>query len=357
MKAALISLGSRSSQMTLEAMKPHFEQVDAISLKQIEVSLGDKGKRRVLYEGNPLPEYDYIYAKGSFRYAQLLRSITEILREASFMPIAPEAFTVGHDKILTHLALQQYNIPMPATYLISSAKAGKKLLTEVHYPLIMKFPHGTQGIGVMVADSYGSASSMLDALIALRQPFLIQEYIDTGGVDIRAFVVGNEVVASVKRVASRGEVRANVHMGGTGKAHPLDTYQKRVAIDAAKAIGAEICAVDMLEGPKGPLVIEANVSPGLQGIISTTGVNVAEKIAAYLAKKAEGFQAKRKGQQASEMVDQAGSEDFAQQIIVHPNFRADRILLPKIVTDITRFTETDEIVLKIEKGRITIEKL
>src|SRR3989344_9469271 len=104
MKAAILSLGSKSSQMTLEAMKAHFEQADAINIKQIEVRLGDKSTRRVLYDGKPLPEYDCIYAKGSFRYAQLLRSVTEILREASFMPIAPEAFTVGHDKILTHLA-------------------------------------------------------------------------------------------------------------------------------------------------------------------------------------------------------------------------------------------------------------
>ena len=357
MKAAILSLGSKSSQMTLEAMKAHFEQADAIHIKQIKVRLGDKNTRRVLYDGKPLPEYDCIYAKGSFRYAQLLRSVTEILKETAFMPIAPESFIIGHDKILTHLALQHYNVPMPSTYLISSAKAGKQLLTEVHYPLIMKFPHGTQGIGVMVADSYGSASSMLDALIALRQPFLIQEYIDTGGVDVRAFVIGNEVVASVKRVASRGEVRANVHAGGIGKPYSLDTYQKRVAIDAAKAIGAEICAVDMLEGPKGPLVIEANVSPGLQGITATTNVNIAEKIASYLAKKTQEFQARLKGQKTSEMVDQIGSGEFAQQIIAHPNFRADRILLPKIVTDITRFTETDEIVLKIEKGKITIERL
>ncbi len=357
MKAAILSLGSVSSKMTLEAMQKHFDEVDAISIKQIEVSLGDKSKRRVLHEGKPLPAYDCIYAKGSFRYAQLLRSVTEILKEQSFMPIAAEAFITGHDKILTHLAFQQHNVPMPSTYLISSAKAGKQLLTEVHYPLIMKFPHGTQGIGVMVADSYGSASSMLDALIALKQPFLIQEYIDTGGVDVRAFVIGNEVVASVKRIASRGEVRANVHAGGVGKPYSLDTHQKRVAIDAAKAIGAEICAVDMLEGPKGPLVIEVNVSPGLQGITATTNLNIAEKIAAYLAKRALEFQNRLSGQKTLEMVGQLDLEEFAQQIIVHPNFRADRILLPKIVTDITRFTEADEIVLKIEKGRVIIEKL
>src|SRR3989338_1926435 len=353
--AAVISLGSRSSKMTVEAMKKYFQSVDHLNIKHIEVNLGTDSAE-VLYKGKPLDKYDCIYPKGSFRYSTLIRAITIILSKHTYIPLKASSFTIVNDKILTHLKLQHNKIPMPKTYLTSSPIAAKEIFGKMNYPIIMKFPQGTQGKGVIVVDSLESATTMMDALTALKQPFLIQEYIDTGGVDIRAFVVGDKVVASVKRVASRGEVRANVHMGGTGKAHPLDTYQKRVAIDAAKAIGAEICAVDMLEGPKGPLVIEANVSPGLQGIISPPGVNVAEKIAAYLAKKAEGFKAKRKGQQASEMVDQAGSEDFAQQIIVHPNFRADRILLPKIVTDITRFTETDEIVLKIEKGRITIEK-
>ena len=85
------------------------------------------------------------------------------------------------------------------------------------YPIVLKFPHGTQGKGVMFAESFAAASSMLDALIALKQPFLIQEYIETGGVDVRAFVVGDKVVASMKRKAVRGEMRANIHAGGTGE--------------------------------------------------------------------------------------------------------------------------------------------
>src|SRR3989338_8003938 len=93
----------------------------------------------------------------------------------SYMPIKAETFTLGHDKLLTHLALQHFNIPMPMTYLASSAKAAKKILNEVAYPIVLKFPHGTQGKGVMFAESYAAASSMLDALIALKQPFLIQE--------------------------------------------------------------------------------------------------------------------------------------------------------------------------------------
>ncbi len=357
MKAAVFSLGSTSSQMTVEAMQSHFEQVDAISLKDLEVGLGEHGKRRVLYQGKPLPTYDCVYAKGSYRYATFLRSITETLKSTTYMPLSPDSFVVAHDKILTHLALQNHNVPMPTTYLISSAKAGKKLLTEVNYPIVMKFPHGTQGIGVMVADSFGSASSMLDALIALRQPFLIQEFIDTGGVDVRAFVIGNEVVASVKRTAAIGEVRANVHMGGVGKPYPLDTYARRVAIDAAKAIGAEICAVDLLEGAKGPLVIETNVSPGLQGIMETTQINLAETIASYLERRTKEFKDRGKEKQATEMVGSLDDGGHGMQVITHPNFRADRILLPKLVTDITGFTEIDELVMKIEKGRVTIERL
>jgi ribosomal protein S6--L-glutamate ligase len=357
MKAAVFSLGSKSSQMTVEAMQSHFEQVDSISLKDLEVGLGEQGKRRVLYQGKPLPSYDCVYAKGSYRYATFLRSITETLKGAAYMPLSPDSFVIAHDKILTHLALQTRNVPMPSTYLISSAKAGKKLLTEVTYPIVMKFPHGTQGIGVMVADSFGSASSMLDALIALRQPFLIQEYIDTGGVDVRAFVLGNEVAASVKRTAAIGEVRANVHMGGIGAPYALDTHTRRVAIDAAKALGADICAVDILEGAKGPLVIEVNVSPGLQGITETTNVNIAEKIAAFLERKTQDFKEKGKEKLTTEMVDELGLTEHGTQIIAHPNFRADRILLPKMVTDITGFTETDELVMKIEKGKVTIERL
>jgi ribosomal protein S6--L-glutamate ligase len=357
MKAAVFSLGSKSSQMTVDAMQLHFEQVDSINLKELEVGLGSETKRRVLYQGKPLPQYDCVYVKGSFRYANFLRSIAETLKHNTYMPLSPESFITAHDKILTHLALQQKNVPMPTTYLISSAKAGKKLLTEVTYPIVMKFPHGTQGIGVMVADSFGSASSMLDALLALKQPFLIQEFIDTGGVDVRAFVIGNEVVASIKRTAAIGEVRANVHAGGVGKPYVLDSQTRRVAIDAAKALGADICAVDILEGAKGPLVIEANVSPGIQGITETTNIDVAEKIAVYLAKKTQEFKNKSKEKITSEMVDELAIAGHGTQIIAHPNFRGDRMLLPKLVTDIAAFTETDELVMKIEKGKVTIERL
>jgi len=155
MKIALMSLGSKSSLMTLEALKKYFDTVEDINIKNVEVTLGSKGLS-ILYNGKPLKKYDCIYAKGSFRYAPLLRSITTALYGTTYMPIKPNTFTIGHDKLLTHLALQYYKVPMPDTYVISSVDAAKKILKKVKYPIILKFPHGTQGKGVMIADSFCS---------------------------------------------------------------------------------------------------------------------------------------------------------------------------------------------------------
>ncbi len=357
MKAAVMSLGSKSSLMILEAMKNYFDSVDKIDLRDVEVNLG-VGKLKVLYEGNPLPEYSCIYPRGSFRYAPLLRSVTRTLFRNSYMPIKAETFTLGHDKLLTHLALQHFNIPMPATYLASSTRAAKKILNEVNYPIVLKFPNGTGGKGVMFAESFAAASSMLDALIALKQPFLIQEYIETGGVDIRAIVIGEKVIASMKRKAEKGEMRANIHAGGTGEPCILDERTKRIAIDTATSIGADICAVDMLESAKGSLVIEVNLSPGLQGITKATGINVADKIAKYLYEKSEIFSARDRDEATQKIFEDLGlSGEIAQQIITDLDFRASRILLPKIVTDISKFTEKDEVVVKVEKWKVVVEKI
>ena len=213
MKAAIISLGSKSSLMTAEAMQKYFTQVDMINLKEVEVSMGkDAG---VLYQGIPLPEYDCIYIKGSFRYANLLRSITSMLdKKVAYIPLPSAAFTIVHNKLLTHLALEQHGIPMPRTYIHPSLESAKKLLKKMNYPIIMKFPEGTQGKGVLFADSYSSASSMLDALGALNQPFIIQEYVESGGSDLRVIVIGDKAVAAMRRTASSEEKRANLHAGG-----------------------------------------------------------------------------------------------------------------------------------------------
>lgn len=355
---AVISQGSKSSKMAADAMKKYFKIVDHLEIKDIEVSLG-ADKPEIIYKGEPIDQYDCLYAKGSFRYANLLRGVTSIIAKSgrTFMPLDPSTFSTGHDKLLTQMHLQANNVPMPKTYLTSSAEAAKTILKKMNYPIIMKFPQGTQGKGVMIADTLASAKSMMDALSALRQPFLLQEYIDTGGVDIRAIVVGDKVVASMKRKAVVGELRANIHAGAKGIGCVLDHHTQKIAVDAAKAIKAQICGVDILESAKGPVVIEVNVSPGLQGITAATKIDVADKIASYLYSKTKEIKESGKKESTKEIFKEIGIPEAGKEMITNLDFRGRRILLPEVVTKLTHFTEKDEVSISADKHTLRIKKL
>ncbi|MFH1053548.1 MAG: RimK family alpha-L-glutamate ligase [Candidatus Woesearchaeota archaeon] len=358
LKAALISLGSVSSKWTVKAMEKYFDEVDDLDLREIEVNLG-KGNFEVLYAGKPLGEYDCVYAKGSFRYESILRALATALNNKSYMPNKPISYTIGHDKLLTHLECMEANIPMPGTYLASSSKGGKKILEKLNYPIVMKFPQGTQGKGVMFADSYNAAVSVLDALTALKQPLIIQEYIETEGTDIRSIVVGDKVVASMCRKAEKGEKRANIHAGAKGEACILDSRTKKVAIDTAKTISAEICAVDILESAKGPMMIEANLSPGLQGITAATNVDVADKIAKYLFGRTIEFKNRKGMVDSGKILEEVGIQntDSVKDMIINNEMRGERILLPKIVSKISDIGDGDEISISIKRREIEIKKL
>ena len=284
-KGAVISLGSTSSQMVVEEMKKFFNVVDSLNLKSFEINFEDEGVQ-VLYEGKPIKDYDCIYLKGSFRYAEMIQSLAYALQDKTYIPIRPHTFSTGHNKLLTQLVLQLNNIAMPKTYISATPEAGKNLLKNINYPIILKFPDGTHGKGVMIADSYAAASSMLDAFASLNKSVIVQEYVDTGGKDIRVIIVGDEVVGAMERTAEKGDIRSNVHAGGVGTPIEITSETELLAIRAAKVIGADICAVDILMGHKGPMVLEINLSPGLQGITKYTKINVAEKIAKFLYKKA-----------------------------------------------------------------------
>lgn len=360
MKAAVISLGSVSSQWTVEAMKKYFDKVDAIDVRGLEINLGKK-EIEILYNNKPLGEYDCIYVKGSFRYAQILRVLTSAYSKKCYLPLKAETFTLGHNKLLTQLKLQEEGIPMPKTYLSSTAKSAKKLLENMNYPIIMKFPEGSHGKGVMYADSFASANSILDALLTLNQPFIIQEYIETDGIDMRAFVVGDKVVASMKRIASKEEKRSNIHAGGTGEPIELDRETKKIAIKTAKALECDICGVDILESGKGPLVIEANLSPGLQGITKSTKINVADKIAKFLFEKASVFKKCKEGKvKTSDVLNECGIDrdgHEGKEIIANISMRGKKILLPELVTDITDFDDEQEVIINAKKGQVIVKKL
>ncbi len=358
MKAAIISLGSQSSLMTAEAMSKYFDQVDQINLKHIEVNLGrDSG---IFLEGQPLPFYDCIYLKGSFRYANLLRSVASLLEgKVAYMPLPASCFTTVHNKLLTHLILEQHRIPMPRTYISSNSEAAKQLLNRITYPIVLKFPEGTQGKGVMFADSPSSASSLLDAFGVLNQPVIVQEYIETGGADIRALVVGSKVAASMKRQAKTGEKRSNLHSGGTPLPVSLSNEAMAIALETAKALKADICGVDMLEGSCGPVVIEANISPGLQGINSVSAVNLPDEIAKFLYQKTKEAVAAKNNADAAEVLREISFETqpYPPSIITSLSFRGERILLPELITKIAKLSQNKEYCFKASKGRVEIEEI
>ena len=344
MKAAVISLGSVSSKWIVEEMKKLFEEVDQIDIRNLEINCSGKGAE-ILYLGKPFGKYDCVHTLGSFRYANLLNALTLLLDSDVFRVTKATAYNVAHDKLLTQLALQKNNIPMPRTYVAATTDAARSIFKQMNYPIIMKFPHGTQGKGVLVAESFPSASSIMDALSYLRQPFIIQEFIDTGGKDLRAIVIGDEVIAAYERTAAKNEIRSNIHQGGEGKAIEIDDHTKELAVKAAKAVGTKICGVDILmSSHKGPLVLEVNISPGLQGVTKYTGINVAEKIANYLFKEAS--EKKEKGMDEGMkdiLLDLDKKECEKAHLITELDFRGRRVLLSEAITQGAKLKENSKI--------------
>src|SRR5207244_9448981 len=150
-------------------------------------------------------------------------------------------------------------------------------------PVGIKLLQGTQGIGVVLAESTAAASSVIEAFQGLEQNILIQKFIkEASGADIRALVVGRKVVGAMKRQAVAGEFRSNLHRGGTAKKYRLPVAYRKTALAAARVLGLRVAGVDMIESAEGPMVMEVNSSPGLEGVQKTTGVDVADAIIEFL---------------------------------------------------------------------------
>jgi ribosomal protein S6--L-glutamate ligase len=361
LKAAVISLGSVSSKWTADAMRKYFNEVDEIDLRTIEVRIGVKEDAVIFSNEVALKRYDCVYAKGSYKYTQLLQTIATILSKDAYMPYNPSALTLVHDKLLTQITFEKEGIPMPKTYVAATLSSAKRTLELMSFPVIIKIPDGTQGKGVMYAESYAAASSMLDTLEHLKQPFLLQEYIDTGNTDLRLIVIGDKVVASMRRKGKLDEKRANIHAGGIGESFTPDENTKNIAIKSAKAVGAEIVGIDILESVKGPKVIEANISPGLQGITKATGIDIADKIAKYLYDKTlskKGVSDNNgKAKLFNDLRIKNADSEHKSEIITTLDFRGERILLPALITKMTGFKEGEEFGIETSKNLIKIRKL
>lgn len=199
------------------------------------------------------------------------------------------AISRSRDKFRSLQLLARKGIPMPLTSFAQSADDTENLVHMVGgAPLVIKLLEGTQGKGVILADSHQSAVSIINAFKEMGANILVQEFIEESrGTDIRCFVIGDRVVAAIKRQAKEGEFRANVHQGGKALKVKLSPQERAIAVDAAKTMGLKVAGVDLIRSNHGPLVLEINSSPGLEGIEKATGINIAGHVIQYIEKKAK----------------------------------------------------------------------
>lgn len=355
MKLAIISLFGPSSNKIAEQAEQFFDEVDHLNLKKMEVHA--EKDLKVLYQGKPIKDYDCVYIRGSFRYALLQRSIARALYQKCYQPMHPRAFTIAHNKFLTMLEMQKKQVPIPKTCFAATDEEAKKSLKNLKFPIIIKTPSGTQGKGVMFADSESSAKSLIDALGSFKQAYILQEYIETDSVDIRAIVLKDKIVASMKRKGSIDEARANIHAGGQGLPYELDMEAEQIAIRAAKAVGAEICAVDLLESGK-PYVLEVNLSPGLK-ISDIIKKNIAKEIAKFLAEQTKEFLKTKQSTDYKKIIKDLETESKngnAKEMITTLDIKAGIIKLPRITTKISGFDIDEDVVIKAQKDKIIIKK-
>ncbi len=202
----------------------------------------------------------------------------------------PVSITRAQDKLRTmQLLCNSKDVDIPRTGFANSPLDTKDLIKTVGgAPVVIKLLEGTQGKGVVLAETAKAAESVINAFKSLKANILVQEFIkESAGVDLRCFVVGDKVVASMERHAAEGEFRANIHLGGTGHKVKITPQERKIAVAAAKVVGLKVTGVDMIRSNDGPKVIEVNSSPGLEGVEGTTGKDIAGLMIEHIEKQVE----------------------------------------------------------------------
>mgnify|MGYP006096433011 FL=1 len=201
-----------------------------------------------------------------------------------FSSVSSDAIIRSRDKLRSFQYLSKAGIDMPKTVFTNYSRDVEKVITQVGgTPVVIKLLEGTQGIGVVLAESKIAAESVLEAFNGLEARALVQEYIaEAKGADLRALIVDEQVVGAMKRQGKEGEFRSNLHRGGTYQQHKLSNEEIKIAIKAARKLKLPICGVDLLQSNRGPLVMEINSTPGLEGIESASKKNIAQAIISYI---------------------------------------------------------------------------
>lgn len=289
-----------STKRLVEAAKAKDWEVKVIDYLKCSIEIM-KGELRVNYMGKELPAPDAIIPRiGASRTFYGTAMVRHFEMMEAFSVAGNLAIARSRDKLRSLQILSKNGVDMPKTVFASNKSSAKDVIAlSGGAPLVLKILEGTQGVGVVLVDSEKAAKSVLDAFYGMDVNLLVQEFIEeAGGADIRAFIVGGEVVGAMKRQGAEGDFRSNLHQGGSATSHKLTRKEKATALAAAKAMGLGVCGVDMIPSSRGPLVMEVNSSPGLEGIEKSTSIDIAGKIMDYIEKnvtpKSESDTKKRK---------------------------------------------------------------
>ncbi|UCD50067.1 MAG: 30S ribosomal protein S6--L-glutamate ligase [Phycisphaerales bacterium] len=224
-----------------------------------------------------------------------------VLRQFEMMGVYPlnesVAITRSRDKLRSLQLLARKGIGLPVTGFAHSPDDIQDLIKMVGgAPLVIKLLEGTQGIGVVLTETAKAAESVVEAFMGLKANILVQEYIsEANGADIRCFVIGDRVVAAMRRQAKEGEFRSNLHRGGTASPIKITPEERSTAVRAAKVMGLNVCGVDVLRSNHGPVVMEVNSSPGLEGVEAATGKDIAGMVYEFIEKNARPHRTRTKG--------------------------------------------------------------
>jgi ribosomal protein S6--L-glutamate ligase len=288
MKIAILSRNKNlySTKRLIEAAELRGHEVVLLDHMKCVLVI-EQGRPHIYFNGKEVKDINAVIprigASATFYGSAVVRQF-EMMK--IFTAVESQALVRSRDKLRSLQILARAGIGIPKTAFASSPKDKDldNLIESVGgAPCVVKLLEGTQGIGVILAENQKAAKSVLEAFMKLKANMLVQEFIkEAGGADIRVFVVDGQIVGSMKRQAKEGEFRSNLHRGGSAQVIDLTPEERATAIKAVKKLGLGIAGVDLLQSSRGPLVMEVNSSPGLEGIEGATGVDIAGKIIEYV---------------------------------------------------------------------------
>jgi ribosomal protein S6--L-glutamate ligase len=286
MKLAILSRNSKlySTRRLVEAARERHHTVRVLDPLRCYLRISSEGFE-MHHRGRPISGYNAVIPRIG---ASITRYGTAVLRQfelmGSFTPNSSDAIARARDKLRSHQLLAAQGIGLPVTVFGDNPDDTVDLLSMLGPPPhVIKLNEGTQGAGVMLTEKPSASRSVVEALRGLYANFLVQEFIaEAKGADLRCFVVGGEVVGAMRRQAPKGDFRSNLHRGGSARAVRVSQAEQATAVRAASVLGLGVAGVDLIRSRRGPLVLEVNSSPGLEGIEAATGIDIAGRVVDYV---------------------------------------------------------------------------